>query len=288
MRTLFTFLCLISGLMAGSAMAQEGNLPTTPEAEPKPEPEFAMAWGPRVESEIFEYSTGGETYQGYLARNANDEEPRPAVLVVHEWWGLDDYARARADQLAALGFVALAVDMYGGGQVATHPDKAGEFSSQVMQDWPAARARLEAAMTQLREHPAVADTGMAAIGYCFGGSVVMNMALSGMPIEAAISFHGGPTQAVSTPGEFSGAVQIHNGGADSLVKREDLTAMARTLEAQGADVDVINYPQALHGFTNPGADALAEEFDLPIGYNAAADASSWQAALLLLDRALNQ
>ncbi|NIC06411.1 dienelactone hydrolase family protein [Billgrantia bachuensis] len=286
MRALFTLLCLVSGLMAGSAMAQEVNLP--PELQIEPESEFLTAWGPRVESEVFEYTTGGETYQGYLARNVNDETPRPAVLVVHEWWGLDDYARARADQLAALGFVALAVDMYGGGQVATHPDQAGEFSSQVMQDWPAARARFEAAMTQLRQHPAVADTGMAAIGYCFGGSVVMNMALSGMPLEAVISFHGDPTPAVPTPGKFSGAVQIHTGGADSLVERESLAAMTLALEAQGADVDVITYPQALHGFTNPGADAMSEEFNLPVGYNAAADASSWQSALLLLDKTLNR
>ncbi|MGR4066349.1 dienelactone hydrolase family protein [Halomonas sp. LR3S48] len=286
MRTLFSLLCLVTGLMAGSAMAQEVNLP--PELEIESETAFVTAWGPRVEGEIFEYSTGGETYQGYLARNVNDERPRPAVLVVHEWWGLNEYARARADQLAALGFVALAVDMYGGGQVATHPDEAGEFSSQVMQDWPAARARFEAAMTQLRQHPAVADTGMAAIGYCFGGSVVMNMALSGMPLEAAISFHGDPTLAASARGNFSGAVQIHNGGADSLVERETLADMARALEAQGADVDVITYPQALHGFTNPGADAMSKEHNLPVGYNAAADASSWQSALLLLDRTLNQ
>ncbi|MDX5379099.1 MAG: dienelactone hydrolase family protein [Halomonas sp.] len=288
MRLLFTLLCLFSVGLTSPAMAQENNQPTPAEAEPKTDPEFIPAWGPRVEGEIFEYSTGGETYQGYLARNVNDETPRPAVLVVHEWWGLDEYARARADQLAALGFVALAVDMYGGGQVATHPDQAGEFSSQVMQDWPAARARFEAAMAQLRQHPAVADTGMAAIGYCFGGGVVMNMALSGMPLEAVISFHGAPTQAASARGEFEGVVQIHNGGADSLVARDDLSAMARALEAQGADVKVINYPQALHGFTNPYADALAEEFDLPLGYNAAADASSWQAALLLLDKTLNQ
>ncbi|QOR37154.1 dienelactone hydrolase family protein [Billgrantia diversa] len=286
MRTLFTFLCLIAWLLTGSAIAQEVNPPAASETDP--ESELLTAWGPRVESEVFEYTTGGETYQGYLARNVNDEKPRPAVLVVHEWWGLDDYARTRADQLAALGFVALAVDMYGGGQVATHPDQAGEFSSEVLQDWPAARARFEAAMTQLSQHPAVADTGMAAIGYCFGGSVVMNMALSGMPLEAVISFHGDPTPAVPTPGEFSGAVQIHTGGADSLVKRETLAAMALALKAQGADVDVITYPQALHGFTNPGADALSEEHGLPIGYNAAADASSWQAALLLLDSTLNQ
>lgn len=283
MRTLLKLLCLVPGLLAGSAIAEvEEEMPPD-----EPGTEVSIAWGPRVEGEIFEYSTGGETYQGYLARNVNDSEARPAVLVVHEWWGLDDYARARADQLAALGFVALAVDMYGGGQATTHPDQAGEFSARVMEDWPAARASLEAAMSQLSEHPAVANTGMAAIGYCFGGGVVMNMALSGMPIEAAISFHGSPTQAVRTPQAFEGVVRIHNGDADPLVTREDLTTMARTLEEQGADVQVINYPDARHAFTNPGADAIGEELGMPLGYDAAADAASWQAALLALDRALN-
>lgn len=283
MKARFTWLCLLPVLMlAASAQAQIQTNPTQVD-----DVDINVVQGPLVEGEPFEYSTGGETYQGYLARNVNDKTPRPAVLIVHEWWGLNDYARLRADQLAALGFVALAVDMYGQGQVATHPDEAGAFSSQVMQDWPAARARLEAAMTKLSEHPAVADTGMAAIGYCFGGGIVMNMALSGMPIEAAISFHGSPTRAVKNPQSFDGVVQIHNGAEDPLVEREALMNMAKALKAQGAEVKVINYPGATHGFTSPEADEAAEEYGLPLGYNAAADASSWQAALLALDEALN-
>lgn len=285
MRTLAKLLCLVPVLMMGPAVAQEQTSPS--EIDDEADAEVGIVQGPRVEGEILEYSTGGEIYRGYLARNVNDDEPRPAVLVVHEWWGLNDYVRARADQLAALGFVAFAVDMYGQGRKATHPDEAGQFSSQVMQDWPSARARLEAAMARLGEHPAVAEGDMAAIGYCFGGGVVMNMALSGMPIEAAISFHGSPTQAVSNPQPFDGTVQIHNGAADPLVERDALTAMARTLEGQGANVEVVNYPGATHAFTNPGADAAAAQYDLPLGYDAAADASSWQAALLALDSALN-
>ncbi|MGC3873827.1 dienelactone hydrolase family protein [Halomonas sp. GXIMD04776] len=282
MRTLFMLCWLLWGGLTSIAMAQTQTSPTDMELE------TGIKMGPQVEGQTFTYSTGGETYEGYLARNAGDNEPRPAVIVVHEWWGLNDYIRARADQLAALGFVALAVDMYGDGQVAAHPDQAGEFSSRVMQDWPSARARLEAAMMSLHEHPWVAkDKGMAAIGYCFGGGVVMNMALSGMPIKAAISFHGSPTQAVSNPQSFDGVVQIHNGAQDPLVKRDALMAMAQTLEAQGAEVEVINYPRATHGFTNPFADEVGEQFDLPLAYNAAADASSWQAALLTLDRVLN-
>ena len=283
MKARFTWLCLLPVMMLSqSALAQIQTNPA-----PIDQAEVNVVQGPLVKGELFEYSTGGETYQGYLARNVDDKTPRPAVLVVHEWWGLNDYAKARADQLAALGFVALAVDMYGQGQVATHPDEAGTFSGRVMQDWPAARARLEAAMAKLSEHPAVADTGMAAVGYCFGGGIVMNMALSGMPIEAAISFHGSPTQAVTNPQSFDGVVQIHNGAEDPLVKRDALLSMAKALEAQGAEVKVVNYPQATHGFTSPEADEAAEEFGLPLGYNAAADAASWQAALLALDKALN-
>lgn len=284
MRAFVAITCLTASLAAGlsgTAIAQVGTQPA------QQDPDTKVAWGPRVEGETLAYTTGGTTYQGYLARNVNDDTPRPAVLVVHEWWGLDDYTKRRADQLAALGFVALAVDMYGDGRVASHPDEAGEFSRQVMEDWPAARARLEAAMSALGEHPAVEDTGMAAIGYCFGGGVVMNMALSGMPIEAAVSFHGSPAQAVREPRPFEGAVQIHNGAADPLVEREELINMAATLDRQGAEVNLINYHGATHGFTNPEADNLADTFDMPLGYDAAADASSWQSTLLLLDRTLN-
>ncbi len=313
MRSLFKLLALAPALLVGPTMAQsdaqleaqsqlqaeervQETAPSQGEAQGQPEAEQPQAaadldaeivQGPRVQGETFAYTTGGETYQGYLARNVADDEPRPAVILVHEWWGLNDYVRARADQLAALGFVALAVDMYGGGKTTTHPDEAGEFSSRVMQDWPAARARLEAAMAKLREHPAVAGERMAAIGYCFGGGVVMNMALAGMPIDAAISFHGSPTQAVAQPQAFDGVVEIHNGAADSLVKRDALLAMAGKLEAQGATVDMINYPGAKHSFTNPQADVVAAEYGLPLGYDAAADAASWQAALLTLDEALN-
>nr|WP_297459398.1 dienelactone hydrolase family protein [uncultured Halomonas sp.] len=300
MRSPFKLLCLMIALLAGPVSAQseapvqvQSQVQTQPPVQPEIEPqvqaavEAEIAEGPRVKGEVFEYSTGGETYQGYLARNVADDQPRPAVLVVHEWWGLDDYARARADQLAALGFVALAVDMYGAGKVTEHPDEAAALSKRVMQDWPAARARLEAAMVKLSQHPAVAGEGMAAIGYCFGGGVVMNMALAGMPIEAAISFHGSPTRAVTAPQPFEGIVEIHNGAADTLVKRDALLAMTSALEAQGATVEITNYPNAKHGFSNPHADAIAAEYGLPVGYDPAADAASWQAALLTLDEVLN-
>jgi len=278
MRMLLTFVSLLPALLA---------LLAAPVLAATEAPAVPIEQGPRVVGEPFTYETGGQSYQGYLARNVADDKPRPAVLVVHEWWGLNDYARDRADQLAALGFVALAVDMYGDGRSTTHPDEAGKFAGQVMQDWPSARARLEAAMARLRKQPFVRGDRMAALGYCFGGGIVMNMALAGMPIKAAISFHGSPAQAVSKPQPFDGVVQIHNGAEDPLVKREALTDMAQALKAQGATVKVINYPHARHSFTNPDADAIAERTGLPLGYDPAADAASWQAALLTLDKTLN-
>lgn len=285
MRTLFKLMWLLPALAIAPPVTAQQAAGETAEVT---ETTVTIDQGPRVQGETFEYSTGGETYQGYLARNVADPEPRPAVLIVHEWWGLNDYIRQRADQLAALGFVALAVDMYGNGRTASHPDEAGEFSSQVMEDWPTARASLEAAMAKLRENPAVDGDHIAAIGYCFGGGVVMNMALAGMPIEAAISFHGSPTQAVDQPQPFAGIVQLHNGADDPLVKRDALKTMAAKLKRQGADIQVVNYPHATHGFTNPYATAVGEADNLPLAYNAAADAASWQAALLALDKALNE
>lgn len=281
--------CLLLGLLlTGSTLAQTSVQPTiSTQPTPPPEPETHIVEGPRILGENLQYATGGQTYQGYLAYDANAEEARPAVLVVHEWWGLNDYARTRAKQLAALGFVAFAVDMYGEGHVATHPDEAGKLASQVMNDWPSARAKLEAAMARLAEHSAVDAERIAAIGYCFGGGVVLNMALAGMPIEAAISFHGSPTQATATPQAFEGIVEIHNGAEDPLVAEDALQSMVQTLAAQGADIRVVNYPGATHGFSNPSADSVAAQYSLPLGYDAAADAASWQSALLALDRALN-
>ena len=282
MRSLFKLMWLLPALaLAPLAMAEQAT------GEAAAAPTVAIDQGPRVQGEIFEYATGGKTYQGYLARNAADSEPRPAVLIVHEWWGLNDYVKQRADQLAALGFVALAVDMYGNGQTASRPDRVREFSSQVMQDWPTARASLEAAMAKLRENPAVDGEHIAAIGYGFGGGVVMNMALAGMPIDAAISFYGSPTQAVDQPQPFDGIVQLYNGAEDPLVKRDALKIMAAKLKGQGATVKVVNYPYAKHAFTNPDATQLGQQNGLPLAYNAAAHAASWQAALLALDKALN-
>jgi dienelactone hydrolase len=131
--------------------------------------------------------------KGYLAYDENIQVKRPGVLVVHEWWGLNDYARKRAKMLADLGYAALAIDMYGDGKTAVHPDDAGKFSSELMKNFDVAKARFAAALDFLQQQPFIDPTRIAAIGYCFGGGVVLNMARQGLGLKGVASFHGGLT-----------------------------------------------------------------------------------------------
>lgn len=240
--------------------------------------------GPKVETQTLTYSVDGEQYTGYLARDARKEGKRPLVLVVHEWWGLSDYIRQRTEQLAALGYVAFAVDMYGSGKTATHPDEAGSFSKAVMSDWPGARHNLETAIEALKDTQGVDASRMAIIGYCFGGGIALNAALDGMPFKAAVSFHGSPGQVVETPSHFDGRVIIQNGLNDQMVEQSALESLLNTFKGVETDATLIQYPGAMHAFTNPYADAKAKEFGLPLAYNAAADAASWQVMLNVFNK----
>jgi len=144
----------------------------------------------KIEGKAVDYTSGGVTMKGYIAYDAKIKGKRPAVLVVHEWWGHNEYARKRARMLADMGYTALAVDMYGAGKQATHPDDAGKFSSETMKNFDTAKARFEAAIDLLKKQPSVDPGRIAAIGYCFGGGVVLNMARQGVDLIAVVSFHG--------------------------------------------------------------------------------------------------
>ncbi|MCG6537874.1 MAG: dienelactone hydrolase family protein, partial [Syntrophales bacterium LBB04] len=145
---------------------------------------------PNIEGATVEYSANGVVMKGYLAYDKNITGKRPGVLVVHEWWGLDDYARKRARMLAELGYTALAVDMYGDGKQADHPDEAGKFSSELMKNFESAKGRFTAAMEFLKAQSVVDPQKIAAVGYCFGGGIVLNMARQGIGLKGGASFHG--------------------------------------------------------------------------------------------------
>jgi dienelactone hydrolase len=229
-----------------------------------------------VVGEEVSYRAGDTTLNGYLARDTAVQGKRPGILVVHEWWGHNDYARERARKLAELGYVALAVDMYGDGKTAEHPDDAGKFAGAVRSNLPLMHVRFEAARAFLNSQPDVDPGKNAAIGYCFGGGVVLAMARAGEDLDGVVSFHGSlGGGGVAAPGTIKARILVANGADDPFVTAEQIAAFKAEMDAAGADYTFINYPGARHSFTNPGADAFGERFGLPLAYNAEADADSW-------------
>ena len=232
---------------------------------------------PVIEGRDVTYSADGVVMKGYLAYDKNLKGKRPGVLVVHEWWGHNEYARSRARMLAEMGYSALAVDMYGDGKQAAHPDDAGKFSSELMQNFDVAKERFMAALELLKKEPTVDPQRIAAIGYCFGGGIVLNMARQGVDLRGVASFHGA-LAAVSPaqPGAVKARLLVLHGADDTFTTPEQVEAFRQEMKDAGADLDFISYPGALHSFTNPDADTYGKEFNLPLGYNAGADTKSWE------------
>jgi dienelactone hydrolase len=232
---------------------------------------------PKIKAETVTYSAGGQVMKGYLAYDENIKGQRPGVLVVHEWWGLNDYARMRARMLAELGYTALALDMYGNDKVAAHPADAMKFSSELIHNFPVAKARFLAGMEFLQKQPTVYATEIAAIGYCFGGGIVLNMARQGVDLKGVVSFHGNLAAVQpAEPGAIKARILVLNGDADKFTSDEQIAAFKKEMGAAKVDYKFISYPGAMHSFTNPDADELAKKFNMPIAYNAEADRKSWE------------
>jgi len=230
----------------------------------------------RIKGEVVKYATDSTAMKGYIAYDESLKGKRPGILVIHEWWGHNDYVRERADQLAQLGYTALAVDMYGSGKQADHPEDAGKFSSSVMSNLPEASARFNAALDLLKQHSTVEAENIAAIGYCFGGSVALTMANSGADIDAVAAFHSGVQLPVMPGEDLKAKVLVCNGAEDPFISPESVEAFKEAMNATGKPYEYIAYPGAKHSFTSRAADANGEKFGLPLEYNAEADAKSWQ------------
>jgi dienelactone hydrolase len=232
---------------------------------------------PEIEGKEVKYSADGVQMNGYLAYDRSIKGKRPGVLVVHEWWGLNEYARKRARMLAEMGYTALAVDMYGDGKQAMHPDEAGKFSSELMKNFDVAKARFTAALEFLKKQPSVDPERTAAIGYCFGGGVVLNMARQGVGLRGVASFHG--SLAAVKPartGAVKARILVLHGAEDKFITPGQIEAFRQEMKDAGADFRFISYPGAAHSFTNAGADEYAKKFRLPLGYDADADKKSWE------------
>ncbi|MBL7663765.1 MAG: dienelactone hydrolase family protein [Bacteriovoracaceae bacterium] len=221
------------------------------------------------------YQIGEESFIGYIAAPTT-QGLKPGVIVVHEWWGHNEHSRKRADELATLGYVALALDMYGDGKQAEHPKEAGEFATAVLSNKELARTRFEKALEILKSHPDVDKTKIAAIGYCFGGGVVLQMARAGVDLKGVAVFHGMlGTDVPAKAGDIKASIIVFNGEDDPMASKPMVATFEEEMKNAGAKYVMIQYPGVKHAFTNPKANDFAHKFGLPLAYNKKADEDSW-------------
>jgi dienelactone hydrolase len=234
-----------------------------------------------VVTETLEYKQGETRLIGYLAAPKDTMQPGPGVLVVPEWKGLNDYAKQRAEQLAELGYVALAADIYGEGKVAADNKEAGALAKTYKDDRDLLRARMNAGLETLKAQPSVDPQQVAAIGYCFGGTAVLELARSGADVNGVVSFHGGlDTPQPEDSKNIKAKVLVLHGGDDPLVPPEQVQAFKEEMRQGKVDWQLITYGGAVHSFTNPGSGSDPSQ---GVAYDAAADRRSWQHMQLFFD-----
>ena len=226
-----------------------------------------------------EYSQNGTSLKGLLAWDANAAGRRPGVLVVHEWWGHDEHARNQARRLAEAGYVGFALDMYGDGEQAAHPEDAQKFVEEATKDLNVLTARFNAARDVLAKDPNVNPDRIAAIGYCFGGGVVLGMARMGADLDAVVSFHGALESPVAAkPGAVKARVLVLHGEADQMVMPAHVEAFRKEMTDAGANFRIVTFPGAKHSFTNPKAESHGMD---ALAYDEDADRKSWAEMLAL-------
>lgn len=237
-----------------------------------------------IVGEEITYETDSTLMRGYVAHNSAIDEERPGIIVVHEWWGHDDFARKKAEKLAELGFVALAVDMYGQGKTANHPEEAMAFSSKVMKNFDTAKARFEAAVETLKADKNVDNNKISAIGFCFGGSVALSMANTGANLDAVAVFHSGLGLPVMPNENLKAKLLIQNGAEDMMITDEQISTFKSQLDDVNADYEYIAYEGVKHSFTNKKADSLGKKYNLPLAYDKEAAEKSWEKMTLFLEK----
>ncbi len=231
-----------------------------------------------VETETLVYFDGEVALEGYLAYDDDAEGRRPGVLVFHEWWGLNDYAKMRARQLAGMGYIALAADIYGRGRVTKIADEARKLSGQFKGDPVLFRRRVRAALRALRALALTDAKKIAAIGYCFGGTAALELARSGADLSAVVSFHGGlDTPAPARAGQIKARVLVLHGGDDPHVRQIDIRAFQNEMRQAGADWQMCVYGGAVHSFSNPRAGQAKVE---GVAYDERAAGRAWAAMKL--------
>jgi len=228
-----------------------------------------------IKEENVTYTVGDKVYNGFIAWNENVKGKRPAVLVVHEWWGLTDYPKMRARKLAELGYIAMAVDLFGNGKIATNPTDAQSYTAPLYSNPQLAKSLLDAAQVKIKEYKQTDPAKVIAIGYCFGGAIVLNYAKLGGDLKAVVSFHGGLKGVTPDKDLLKAKILVCNGGSDKFVSETDIATFKHQMDSIGATYTFKSYPGALHAFTNPASTGLGKKFNLALEYNKDADLNSW-------------
>ncbi len=229
----------------------------------------------KIKEENINYTLDSLNMGGYVVYDENVEGKRPAVLVVHEWWGLNEYAKRRARELAALGYIAMAVDMFGNHRTADNPELAGKLAEPFYKDPSMAKKHFDAALTKFKEYKEVDTANIAGIGYCFGGGMLLNFARMGEALKGIVSFHGSLIGTPASKDLLTSRILVLHGEDDKFVPATEVAAFKKQMDSIGAAYTFKSYPGATHAFSNPDATAMGEKYKIPIAYNAAADTASW-------------
>ena len=219
------------------------------------------------------YKAGDTTMKGFVVWDDAKQGKRPGIVVVHEWWGITKHMHNEARRFAREGYAVLIADMYGDAKTADNPKDAGALAGGVMKNPKVMEQRFKAARETLAKQPTVDGSRIGAAGYCFGGAVVINMARAGADLDAVAGFHAslGLNTPAPTPDSVKAKVLVLNGADDPFVKPEQYAALKKDFDAAHADYRVVEYPGAVHAFTNPEATALGKKFNLPLRYDAKAN-----------------
>lgn len=264
MKKIFSVAALVTALLVTSC-----NNSSTPATETTGDKK------PDIKEEQVSYKLDTLNMKGYVSFEKNKQGKRPGILVVHEWWGLTDYTRTRAKQLAELGYIAMAVDMYGDGKTGDTPPEALALASTYYQNPQLAKTRLDAALAKLKSYPETDTANIAAIGYCFGGFIVLNAAKLGADLKGVVSFHGDLSGVQPSKDLLKAKILICQGEDDNFVPQTAVDAFKKSMDSIGVNFTYKSYPNATHAFTNPKSTETGKKFNMPIKYNAAADSASW-------------
>ena len=229
-----------------------------------------------IKEEPVTYKDGDTAMKGFIVYDDAKKGRRPGIVVVHEWWGITKHVRGEARKLAEQGYTAFVADMYGDAKTADNPKDAGALSGAVRKNPAAMQSRFDAARSTLAKHATVDREKIGAIGFCFGGSVVLDMARAGKDLAGVAAFHAGlpPSGGPAAPGKVKAKVLVLNGADDPFIKPDSVDAFKKEMEAAKVDYRYVNYPGAVHAFTNPEATAKGKQFNLPLAYQPEADKQS--------------